>query len=582
MASKVFISYSRRDGQTAAAIQNTLQKAGISCFRDESSIAPGDPFPERIGAAIQGCSAVVVVLSTNIAESDWVEAEVRFARLANKWLIPYRIDESNNRPEILPSHLQEVRSLAALLRAIVPNVRIQDISPNDVEHLEVPGLKGIYSSFHPVDSTDGSLFRVRVPTTSGWMPSVDPGKPVTKIENQQVYIIRDPIRPFEIQIGETRSRRPGGTPGAIELDSRTYNNQYLLGTWNQLVRDPVRTKWERAVLAEVAPDGDLLRAMYESEKDKWIKGLIGRNPAAPDDIKKEECPFCDEDFIRLRQRYPQEISHESSAVIIHNDFPFGPHFHYIVIPTASVHSWDQVIAEHLLAMNELLVRFLHDPKNRLGSAGLRIGFNSSVRHLVAGAKTRASAGASISHIHKQAWGMAKGSFNLGDQLARICDAYEERRGIDYLKSYLSTLRQAGLVIAEDDFIALYVPLGQIAAHELQIMIKRPTKTFLDLTYDELRSVSFAELGVAKLYAALGINSYNGIVITQQFDASDGANFRLIFAFVTREIDLAVSELNMLYVTDKHPYDTVVEADRHWAQVAKDNSLPFVGSAQGAH
>ena len=111
-------------------------------------------------------------------------------------------------------------------------------------------------------------------------------------------------------------------------------------------------------------------------------------------------------------------------------------------------------------------------------------------------------------------------------------------------------------------------------HELQIMVKRPTRTFLDLDYNELRSLSFAELAVAKLYAALGINSYNEVVICQRFDARANSSFRVITSFVTREIDLAVSELNLLYVTDKHPYDTVLEVNSHWDQVVRDNGLPF--------
>lgn len=586
MASRVFISYSRNDKSSAVAIQEALQHAGVSCFRDESDIAPGETFPERIGEEIRDCSAVVVVLSAQITRSDWVEAEVRQARLSNKWLVPYRIDGSSKRPKILPSHLQEARSLDALVRAIVPKVRIEDISPADAETLAVPGLKGIYSSFRPGSSTDGSMFRMQVPTTSGWVPSVDRPDIAIHADNQHVYIYRDPVRPFEIQIGETRSLRPGGAPGAIELDPNAYDRRYLLGTWDQLVRHADTTKWERAVLAEIAPDQELLQKMYDTENDTWIKGLIGKNPAAPEEVKRKECPFCNKVFVDLREQYPKQSGDRSPAVIINNDFPFGPHFHYIVIPTASVHSWDKVTSDHLLQMNRALVDFMtyrengHGPARRRnchGSAGLRIGFNSSVRHLVAGAKTRASAGASISHIHKQAWGMARGSFNLGDQLARICDAY----AIDYLESYLNTLRRAGMVIAEDDFIALYVPLGQIAAHELQIMVKRRTKTFLDLNHDELRSISFAELAVAKLYEALGINSYNEIVLSQEFDASHGANFRLIFAFVTREVDLAVSELNMLYVTDKHPYDTVVAVDRHWAKVANDNGLNFRRPEMGA-
>jgi len=575
MSLKVFLSYSRRDVTVARLIRDAMKSIGASCFLDESSINAGDPFPEAIGDAIRSSALVVVILSDNVTASSWVETEIREARVANKWIVPYRINPSVGRPEILPSHIQEVYDIGDLLRAVAPKISITDISAPDSKQLEVPGLNDVYSSFHPIDAANGSLLRLRMPTTSGWVPDIVRKGEVRKSGDQAIYLIRDPVRPFEIQIGETRSARPGGTPSAIELDPSVYNRAYLLGTWNQLIRHPDTTKWERAVLAEVAPDPELLREMYRAEKDAWIKELIGKNPSAPDDIRQAECRFCDQTFIDLRKIYPNKVlSERPPAVIINNDYPFGPHFHYIAFPTAPVHSWDMAKADHLLAMNVALAEFLGDQNNVRNAVGLRLGFNSSVRHVVAGAKTKASAGASISHIHKQAWGMADGCFNLGDHLTRICEVYDQRLGIDYLDCYLSTLRQARMLIGEDDYVAIYVPLGQIAVHELQIMIKRQTRTFLDLDYAELRSLSFAELGVAKLYAALGINSYNEIVISQRFDARAKTTFRVIVSFVTREIDLAVSELNLLYVTDKHPYDSVLEVNAHWDQVVKDNGLWF--------
>jgi len=45
-----------------------------------------------------------------------------------------------------------------------------------------------------------------------------------------------------------------------------------------------------------------------------------------------------------------------------------------------------------------------------------------------------------------------------------------------------------------------------------------------------------------------------------------ANFRLIMAFITREVDLAVSELNHLYVVDRHPADTVIAINEKWQYI----------------
>ena len=77
MASNVFLSYSRIDVRSAIEIQTALERAGISCFRDESNLDSRTSFPEQIGEEIQHCSAVIVVLSSNVTESKWVEAEVQ-------------------------------------------------------------------------------------------------------------------------------------------------------------------------------------------------------------------------------------------------------------------------------------------------------------------------------------------------------------------------------------------------------------------------------------------------------------------------------------------------------------------------
>ncbi len=87
-----------------------------------------------------------------------------------------------------------------------------------------------------------------------------------------------------------------------------------------------------------------------------------------------------------------------------------------------MHAWEQVEESHLVGMNVLIKDFLDSEKrknNLHGSVGVRIGLNSSIRHLVLGETTRTSAGASIAHVHKQVWGMSPISVNLGNHLSKI-------------------------------------------------------------------------------------------------------------------------------------------------------------------
>ncbi len=221
---------------------------------------------------------------------------------------------------------------------------------------------------------------------------------------------------------------------------------------------------------------------------------------------------------------------------------------------APVHSWEDIQFEHVLGLNKITHEYLQTEDHRFGAAGIQYGFNSTVRHLVLGARTHSSAGASIPHIHKQVWGMAPRTSNLAEQLILVSEAYSNNN-IDYQACYLSALKIADYVIWEDEYVALYVPYGQCSLHELQAVVKRPCATYMDFNDNEIESMSRAEFIVLQLYKELEISSFNSIYIGKLFNDSRAPNFRVIQTFVTREVDLAVSELSMLYVVDQHPGDS---------------------------
>ena len=458
--------------------------------------------------------------------------------------------------------------------ALPPSI-IRELGPGEAAELRVePNAAGpgaLYSSFWTERLPDGEFRdefrRLVLPTTQGYVIVKTPdGTVETKPpENNDIYVIRDPVRPFEIQIGVLRSSRPGGDPGVITLPGGmspdSFRNMY------PFIVDKEH-KWLRLVLAELETNGEILKQVWDSDPDEEVRRVVARNPSAPNEVKQEGCLFCDADFMGLRE---QHIS--GQAKLMHNDYPYGPFFHYIVLPRGPVHSWESIEEHHLRDMNLGLRDFL-DPETEAGrerlrgAAGIRMGLNSSIRHLVLGSTTRSSAGASVAHVHKQAWGMAPGSLNIADHLESICEAYS-RRGIDYLGRYLETLRRGGLVLWEDEHVALYVPLGQISIHELQIMVKRADANhYLELTRREIKSLSRAEYVVTRLYRAMGINSFNEVVLSRSFERRHPCGFRVIVAFITREIDLAVSELNLLYVVDRDFTDTALVARQHLPEIER--------------
>ena len=150
--------------------------------------------------------------------------------------------------------------------------------------------------------------------------------------------------------------------------------------------------------------------------------------------------------------------------------------------------------------------------------------------------------------------MAPRTTNLAEQLIQVSESYSDIN-IDYQGCYLEALRSAGYIIWEDKAAALYVPYGQCSLHELQVMMKRPFGTYIEFTDEELQSLSIAEFIVFRLYKMLGISSFNSLFLSKLFNDTRAPTFRVVQTFVTREVDIAVSELSMLYVVDQHPSDS---------------------------
>lgn len=75
-----FISYSSHDQRFVKILCQDLRKAGILCWFAPENLNAGDKFTEEITQAVQSREKLLVVLSKNSLDSDWVEQEVILAR----------------------------------------------------------------------------------------------------------------------------------------------------------------------------------------------------------------------------------------------------------------------------------------------------------------------------------------------------------------------------------------------------------------------------------------------------------------------------------------------------------------------
>jgi hypothetical protein len=72
---RVFLSYSRADGEFVRELHRRLTRDGVSCFLDSDSLRSGDNWIQALERAIYACEHIVFVLSPEFCNSEWAQRE---------------------------------------------------------------------------------------------------------------------------------------------------------------------------------------------------------------------------------------------------------------------------------------------------------------------------------------------------------------------------------------------------------------------------------------------------------------------------------------------------------------------------
>ncbi|PWR18475.1 toll/interleukin-1 receptor domain-containing protein [Zavarzinia aquatilis] len=92
MAAAIFISHASADGAAATELVAALEAAGHRCWIAPRDIRAGLSYPSEILRGIQGCAAMVVLVSAPANASPHVAKEVELAHREGKRLLPLRIE----------------------------------------------------------------------------------------------------------------------------------------------------------------------------------------------------------------------------------------------------------------------------------------------------------------------------------------------------------------------------------------------------------------------------------------------------------------------------------------------------------
>lgn len=96
----IFLSHSKRDSKPLAFIYDGLTAAGFQCWVDSHDIEDAGEWVRLIEAGIQECGAMLVIMTENARQSEWVERETLLALSLKKPIFIARFDDTT-----LPIHL---------------------------------------------------------------------------------------------------------------------------------------------------------------------------------------------------------------------------------------------------------------------------------------------------------------------------------------------------------------------------------------------------------------------------------------------------------------------------------------------
>lgn len=88
---QVFISYSRKDRGYAHKLANELNRRGIEPWIDDRTRHEGQ-WPRVNQEAIDTCSTLIVIMSPDSQDSEWVQREVRYATEKKKTILPMLLE----------------------------------------------------------------------------------------------------------------------------------------------------------------------------------------------------------------------------------------------------------------------------------------------------------------------------------------------------------------------------------------------------------------------------------------------------------------------------------------------------------
>jgi hypothetical protein len=101
---KVFLSYSGADAEVGESVRRHLSSAGYQVWDPKLEVQPGSNFARAIGDALDAADALVVLVSPEAMQSEWIRWELDLAMTSPRFkgrLLPVELRPTESLPWIL-------------------------------------------------------------------------------------------------------------------------------------------------------------------------------------------------------------------------------------------------------------------------------------------------------------------------------------------------------------------------------------------------------------------------------------------------------------------------------------------------
>jgi hypothetical protein len=111
---QVFISHSSKDALIARQLAHRLSEAGLDVWIPEDKILPGDNWAKKVGQALEESDLMVVLVTRQAFESEWLKEEIQYALTAGRYkgrLIPVFFGSESETSSDVPWILRKLDSV---------------------------------------------------------------------------------------------------------------------------------------------------------------------------------------------------------------------------------------------------------------------------------------------------------------------------------------------------------------------------------------------------------------------------------------------------------------------------------------